>query len=39
MDGSDATYSEVCGYPPTSIGGVNIDITPDTNGWVKIETR
>ena len=39
LDGSDATYSEVSGYPPTSIGGLNIDITPDTNGWVKIEVR
>jgi len=39
LDGSDATYSEVAGYPPTTIGGVNIDITPDTNSWVKIEVR
>ena len=39
LSGSDATYSERAGYPPTSIGGVNIDLTPDTNGWVKIETR
>ena len=39
LNSSDATYSEVAGYPPTSIGGVNIDITPDTNGWVKIEVR
>jgi len=39
MDGTDATYSEVCGYPPTSIGGVNIDITPESKGWITIETR
>jgi len=39
LDSSDATYSEVSGYPPTTIGGVNIDITPDTNSWVKIEVR
>jgi hypothetical protein len=39
LSGSDATYSETCGYPPTTIGGVNIDITPNTNGWVKIEVR
>jgi len=39
MDSSDATYSEVCGYPPTAIGGINIDITPKTNGWVTIKPR
>ena len=39
LNGADATYSEACGYPPTTIGGVNIDITPNTNGWVKIEVR
>jgi len=39
MDSSDATYSEVCGYPPTAIGGINIDITPNTNGWVTIKPR
>jgi len=39
LEGADATYSEICGYPPTTIGGVNIDIKPKTSGWVKIEVR
>jgi len=34
---TDATYSEISGYPPTAIGGVNITIKPDNN-WVKIES-
>ena len=33
----DATYSEVAGYPPIAIGGVNITIKPD-NKWVKVES-
>jgi len=33
----DATYSEMAGYPPTPIGGVNITIRP-TNKWVNIES-
>lgn len=32
----EATYSEEFGYPPVSIGGLNIRITPDRK-WVHIE--
>jgi hypothetical protein len=34
---ADATYSEEKGYPPVSIGGIDIHITPQTPGWVKVE--
>jgi len=36
--GKMATYSEVKGYPPISVGGVMINITPDEH-WVKLEAR
>lgn len=35
-EGTDPTYSEICGYPPVSIGGVGIDITPNRH-WVDIK--
>ena len=34
---TDATYAEVAGYPPTSIGGINIKIKPDSR-WVTVES-
>ena len=34
---TDATYSEVAGYPPTSIGAPNITIKPE-NKWLTIES-
>lgn len=35
-DTDDATYSEEKGYPPVSIGGINIRIQP-SGTWLKIE--
>ena len=34
----EATYSEEKGYPPVSIGGINIYIKPDANKWLNIES-
>jgi UDP-2,3-diacylglucosamine pyrophosphatase LpxH len=35
---ADATYSEEKGYPPVSIGGIDIHLTPLSHGrWVKVE--
>jgi len=36
-DTDEATYSEEKGYPPVSIGGVNIGIKPDRE-WMAIES-
>jgi hypothetical protein len=33
----EATYSEEKGYPPVSIGGVNIQIKPDQK-WLTVES-
>ena len=38
IDGRMATYSEVKGYPPISVGGVMINIRPDKS-WVHLEAR
>jgi len=35
LNSADATYSEVKGYPPVSVGGLNIFIKPKRY-WVKI---
>ena len=34
---ADATYSEIAGYPPTSIGAISIKVKPDRL-WVSIES-
>jgi len=36
LDGNDPTYSEVKGYPPIAVGGVVINIQPDSK-WVKMK--
>lgn len=38
MDSSDATYSEVAGYPPTTVGGLTLTIRPNKK-WVEINTQ
>ena len=38
LDGTDATYGEIQGYSPTSIGGVNISIKPN-NDWFDIKVQ
>ena len=38
MNSEDATYSEVCGYPPVAVGGITISIKP-VEDWVKITTQ
>jgi len=38
MDSTDATYSEVCGYPPVSVGGLTVSIKP-TDDWVSIKVQ
>jgi len=35
LNSTDATYSEVKGYPPVSVGGLNVFIKPKRE-WVKI---
>ena len=34
----EATYSEEKGFPPVSIGGINILLKPDSNKWLNIES-
>ena len=38
MDSSDATYSEVCGYPPVAVGGITLSIKPNQE-WVDIKVQ
>jgi hypothetical protein len=38
MDTNDATYSEVCGYPPTAIGGITLSLKPDGK-WMDIKVQ
>ena len=38
IDSTDATYSEVAGYPPTTVGGLALTIKPN-NIWVNIKVQ
>jgi len=38
MDTTDATYSEVCGYPPVAVGGLTLSIKPNGD-WVDIKVQ
>lgn len=35
-DSTDVTYSEAKGYPPVSLGGLEISIKPDSHAWCDI---
>lgn len=34
---ADSTYSEEKGYPPVEIGGITINIKPDSHAWVDMK--
>jgi UDP-2,3-diacylglucosamine pyrophosphatase LpxH len=36
-DSTDVTYSEAKGYPPVSLGGLEISIKPDSHAWCDID--